>query len=548
MPFDPNSPFVPAGADGIDDWFVPGQSPGRIAPWSPETDHFFPDDWFVPGQSPGRIAPWSPGTDHFFPDDWFVPGQSPGRTAPWSPGTDHFFPDDWIYPDNRNAPTPAAAPNSAPPAPSPQPNPFDLGSNPPTPPLDPFAAYWDTIPASRLSAVAWAPPIFPDAFGRFLLTPPAPAPLAVPPYVSAGGLFDGIGRMLAEQARANDPWQVAANGLLGGIPKMLAASASPGSGAFLGALANLQPATSSAPAQASYLPGARPFLSPDPIGYQGGSPLQDHLRNDLLNRADAGNSDRPPTEEAFDVAPDTGQENATPNILLVGGEEESQHGKLDPAVFTGITDRGLTTSPKAPPPLPPLLPPRLLSPPTSAPPPPPRASLPPPSSPSPGALSPPSPGQAANSPRSSGTPVAPAPAVAPAEQSEGDAGNRGGVPSAVPAPDLELNRTALQELFDRVGPGPYAPPNGGVPLARPYGRGTAAERAQNNANGAECGCHTCGTKDFGTQSGNPILDHQPPQSLNSPPGVGAQGYPQCATCSSQQGSLISRVLRGLGLQ
>jgi hypothetical protein len=248
MPFDPDSPFVPAGADEIDDWFVPGQSPGRTAPWSPGTDHFFPDDWFVPGESPGRIAPWSPGTDHFFPDDWFVPGQSPGRTAPWSPGTDHFFPDDWIYPDNRNAPTPAAAPSSPPPVPSPQPNPFDHGfANPPTPPLDPFAAYWDTIPASRLTAVAWAPPIFPDAFGRFQLTPPAPAPLAVPPHVPGGGLFDGI-------------------------PKMLAASASPGSGAFLGSLANLQPATSSAPPQASYLPDPQPFLSPDLIGYSGGSP------------------------------------------------------------------------------------------------------------------------------------------------------------------------------------------------------------------------------------------------------------------------------------
>jgi hypothetical protein len=72
MPFDPNFPFMPgdpaqwwrtralpriivqpnappnaasgnpAGSDGIDDWFMPGQSPGRIAPWSPGTDHFFP--------------------------------------------------------------------------------------------------------------------------------------------------------------------------------------------------------------------------------------------------------------------------------------------------------------------------------------------------------------------------------------------------------------------------------------------------------------------------------------------------------------------------
>jgi hypothetical protein len=38
MPFDPDSPFVRAGADEIDDWFVPGQPPGRIAPWSPGTE------------------------------------------------------------------------------------------------------------------------------------------------------------------------------------------------------------------------------------------------------------------------------------------------------------------------------------------------------------------------------------------------------------------------------------------------------------------------------------------------------------------------------
>jgi hypothetical protein len=201
-----NRPFFP------DDWFVPGQSPGRTAPWSPGTDHFFPDDWFVPGQSPGRTAPWSPGADHFFPDDWFVPGQSPDRIAPWSPGTDHFFPDDWIYPDNRNAPTPAAGPSSAPPAPSPRPNPFHYGfANPSTPPLHPFAAYWDTIPASRVGAVAWAPPIFPDAFGRFLLTPPAPAPLAVPLVEAPRGLFDS----LAAFAPRDDRSDIGTGGLLG---------------------------------------------------------------------------------------------------------------------------------------------------------------------------------------------------------------------------------------------------------------------------------------------------------------------------------------------
>jgi hypothetical protein len=159
MPFDPNSPFGPAGADGIDDWFVPGQSPDRIAPWTPQTDHFFPDDW--------------------------------------------------ISPVNRNAPTPP----------------------------DPFAAYWALIPASRLTAVAWHPPIFPssnpfspenipaskwvtplpifpNSFGQYPL--PVPAPSTVSSDAAAGGLLGGIPKMLAAQAAANDPW----NGLLGGIARL----------------------------------------------------------------------------------------------------------------------------------------------------------------------------------------------------------------------------------------------------------------------------------------------------------------------------------------
>jgi hypothetical protein len=222
MPFDPNSPFVPPGADGIDDWFVPGQSPGRIAPWSAETDHFFPDDWFVPGQSPGQTAPWSPGTDHFFPDDWFVPGQSPGRTAPWSPGTDHFFPDDWFvpgqspgriapwspgtdhfFPDDWFVPAPLATPSIGPPPQSPQPNAANpaISNRPPARP-DPFAAYWAMIPASRLTAVAWAPPIFPDAFGRFPLMPPAPAPRDFPPDFGTGGLLGAIARLPAANRAA----------------------------------------------------------------------------------------------------------------------------------------------------------------------------------------------------------------------------------------------------------------------------------------------------------------------------------------------------------
>jgi hypothetical protein len=149
--------------------------------------------------------PFDPTSDDGYPDDWFVPGQSPGRTAPWSPGTDHFFPDDWIYPDNRNAPTPAAAPSSAPPAPSLQPNAVSPAiPDRPAPRPDPFAAYWAMIPASRLTAVAWAPPIFPDAFERFPLLPPAPAPRYLP-LNTTSGLLGGIPKMLAAYASRDVP-------------------------------------------------------------------------------------------------------------------------------------------------------------------------------------------------------------------------------------------------------------------------------------------------------------------------------------------------------
>jgi hypothetical protein len=193
MPFDPNSPFAPgdlAGSDGIDDWFVPRQAANPID----------------------------------YPNDWFVPG---------SAQTDTPHPDDWIYPDGRNAPAPATTPA----APSPQSIANPAISNRAAPPPDPLAAYWSLIPASRAGAMAWhppiflppnplspenipasawvtPPPIFPNSVGQFPST--AKAPPDLPPDVGANGLLGGIGKMLAERARANDPWHAAANGMLGG--------------------------------------------------------------------------------------------------------------------------------------------------------------------------------------------------------------------------------------------------------------------------------------------------------------------------------------------
>jgi hypothetical protein len=146
--FDPDAPFVPA--DPSQWWrtralpriIVQPNAPPNGASGNPAGSDGI-DDWFVPGQVPNRKD---------YPDDWFVPV----RAQP-----DASYPDDWIYFDNRNAPTPAAAPSTAPPAPSPQPNAANPAiSNRPVALPDPFAAYWSMIPASRAGAMAWHPPIF----------------------------------------------------------------------------------------------------------------------------------------------------------------------------------------------------------------------------------------------------------------------------------------------------------------------------------------------------------------------------------------------------
>jgi hypothetical protein len=211
MPFDPATAFMPAdpaGADGIDDWFVPGQAPIR----------------------------------RDYPDDWI---------APWSARTDASYPNDWIYPDNRNAPTPAAEPGTTPPAPSPQPNAADPAiSIRPAPPPDPFAAYWSLIPASRVGAMAWHPPIFPSSNPI--------SPQSIPAWVTPPPIFPNSLGQFPPMASAptNIPSDAAANGLLGGIAKMLAASTPrdvppiAAEHGLLGALADLQPATSNTQADA----------------------------------------------------------------------------------------------------------------------------------------------------------------------------------------------------------------------------------------------------------------------------------------------------------
>ncbi|MGH9928119.1 MAG: hypothetical protein ACREA9_02715, partial [Pyrinomonadaceae bacterium] len=70
---------------------------------------------------------------------------------------------------------------------------------------------------------------------------------------------------------------------------------------------------------------------------------------------------------------------------------------------------------------------------------------------------------------------------------------------------------------------------------------TAAERAEVNRIGSQTGCHTCGTTNPGTKSGNFVPDHQPASALN-PTGGPQRLYPQCINCSREQGLEIARQL------
>ncbi|WP_437485325.1 RHS repeat-associated core domain-containing protein [Sorangium sp. So ce1014] len=84
-------------------------------------------------------------------------------------------------------------------------------------------------------------------------------------------------------------------------------------------------------------------------------------------------------------------------------------------------------------------------------------------------------------------------------------------------------------------PGPFAKES--IPAHR--GRPTASEQKQVNTLMGKHGCHTCGTKDPGTKSGNSIADHQPPQALDEPKVF----LPHCNHCKARQGGEVLRELR-----
>ncbi|KAA3654442.1 MAG: hypothetical protein DWQ11_04530 [Proteobacteria bacterium] len=84
-------------------------------------------------------------------------------------------------------------------------------------------------------------------------------------------------------------------------------------------------------------------------------------------------------------------------------------------------------------------------------------------------------------------------------------------------------------------PGPNA--GDSIPARGPGRDFTPGERDQVNTIGNGTGCHTCGSTDPGTKTGNWIPDHQPPNAMN-PNGGPQRLYPQCINCSRTQGGQV----------
>ncbi len=105
---------------------------------------------------------------------------------------------------------------------------------------------------------------------------------------------------------------------------------------------------------------------------------------------------------------------------------------------------------------------------------------------------------------------------------------------------IPLQRPLVEES-DPIGIGGYAGES--IPARSPARNFTVKERQEINRIGQETGCHTCGTNEPGTPSGNFVPDHQPPSSLNFS-AEPQRLYPHCLRCSRRQGSAISRLPKG----
>ena len=93
---------------------------------------------------------------------------------------------------------------------------------------------------------------------------------------------------------------------------------------------------------------------------------------------------------------------------------------------------------------------------------------------------------------------------------------------------------------NRLKPGPHAKES--IPGHK--GRPTAEEQRKINEIFRKHGCHSCGTKNPGTKSGNAVADHQPPQAL-ALPGERIRFFPHCLNCARVQGGQVLQKLLDL---
>ncbi len=115
---------------------------------------------------------------------------------------------------------------------------------------------------------------------------------------------------------------------------------------------------------------------------------------------------------------------------------------------------------------------------------------------------------------------------------------------AVPVSEMinGIGAAGTKALHPTFEPGPFAAES--IPARSSSQVFTAGERAEINRIGQDTGCHTCGSLNPGTKSGNFVLDHQPVSAI-SPPGRAQRLFPQCLNCSREQGLAAIQVLRGL---
>jgi hypothetical protein len=114
-----------------------------------------------------------------------------------------------------------------------------------------------------------------------------------------------------------------------------------------------------------------------------------------------------------------------------------------------------------------------------------------------------------------------------------------GKPSGDGAKDVAKPRggenPAAAEKPSTLNPGPHAKESIPANANRP----TAAEQRDVNALMNRNGCHTCGTKNAQTTTGNAVADHQPPKALGTP----TEFYPHCLGCARRQGGEVLQELR-----